>query len=271
MNIITISPVIWRAFIHTQSHCSFSPLSSNKSSRYATLAFSNLVSPSRITTSGIPRLPEVSSLIVWSNLHSFLVHQPAATNSMHWQSTHTPHTQHLQSDPHLQSSWRSVVESFCRHSQHVKTVGYFRRGTQSLMFDWILSATLSKDKISTTGILNSSSLLFLLIPPNLGRTPHSHFLERELIHWVTKAKNVEWWHAPLVLRDFSQSNMLDVINAWNDIKNNFRILFTCNTPCNISKLFKFQWYFKEMYSYFQAIMKFITMKIFIMKILIKYF
>ena len=41
-----------------------------------------------------------------------------------------------------------------------------------------------------------------------------------------------------------------------------------NTPCNILETFKFQWYFKKMYLCFQAIMKFIVMKIFIMKILI---
>ena len=40
-----------------------------------------------------------------------------------------------------------------------------------------------------------------------------------------------------------------------------------NTPCNISEKFKFQ-YFKKMYPCFQAIMKFIIMKI--MEILIKY-
>ena len=103
-----------------------------------------------------------------------------------WQSTHTPHSQHLQSDPHLQSSWKSVVEPFCGNSQHIKIVGCFRRGTLLLMFNGILSATLSKEKISTTGVTQGN--LELLLPPffpvshqtntirfNLGRTPHSHF------------------------------------------------------------------------------------------------
>ena len=42
-----------------------------------------------------------------------------------------------------------------------------------------------------------------------------------------------------------------------------RILFTCNTSCNISELFKFQWYFKKMSSCFRAIMKFMIIKLFI--------
>ena len=50
--------------------------------------------------------------------------------------------------------------------------------------------------------------------------------------------------------------------------NNSRILFTCNTPCNISEIFKFGWYLKKIYSRFQAIMNVITMKILI-KILLK--
>ena len=70
------------------------------------------------------------------------------------------------------------------------------------MFDRILSATLSREKISTTGVTQGN--LELHLPPvspnshqtqitikhNLGLTPSSHFLEGELIHWVAKAKNV---------------------------------------------------------------------------------
>ena len=66
----------------------------------------------------------------------------------------------------------------------------------------------------------------------------------------------------------SQSNILDVTSVWKwYFNNNSRILFTFNTHCNISEIFKFQWYFKKMYSCLQSIMKFIIMKIFIMKIL----
>ena len=42
----------------------------------------------------------------------------------------------------------------------------------------------------------------------------------------------------------------------------------CNTTYNISEIFKFQSYFKKMHFCFQAITKFIIMKIF-MKILLK--
>ena len=35
--------------------------------------------------------------------------------------------------------------------------------------------------------------------------------------------------------------------------NKVKYYFTCNSPCNISEIFKFQWYFKKMYSCFQAL------------------
>ena len=50
--------------------------------------FFNMLTLSWITTSGIHKSPEVKCLIVWSKLNHFLVHQPAATNSMHFQSSH---------------------------------------------------------------------------------------------------------------------------------------------------------------------------------------
>ena len=40
------------------------------------------------------------------------IHQSAVTNSMHLQSTYTPHLQYLQSDAHLESSQTSVVEVY---------------------------------------------------------------------------------------------------------------------------------------------------------------
>ena len=58
---------------------------------------------------------------------------------------------------------------FYGNSQHVNAVGYFSRGAPSLMFDGILSATLSKEKIPTTGVTRES--LELLLPPF---SPHSH-------------------------------------------------------------------------------------------------
>ena len=54
------------------------------------MVFFNPVTPSWITTIGISKSLEVWFLIVWSSLNLFLVHQPAAKNSMQLQSTHTP-------------------------------------------------------------------------------------------------------------------------------------------------------------------------------------
>ena len=51
-----------------------------------------------------------------------------------------------------------------RNSQHIKTIGCFRGGAPSLMFDEILSATLSKENISTIGDTQGNVELFF--PPN---------------------------------------------------------------------------------------------------------
>ena len=83
---------------------------------------------------------------------------------------------------------------FCRNSQHVNVVVCFCRGAPSLIFYGILSATLSNEKISTTGVTQWN--LELPPPPfppvlflhNLGLAPRPHFLEGELIHWVGMAK-----------------------------------------------------------------------------------
>ena len=80
--------------LSTQSQCPFSPLPSNKSRRYTTLVFFNLATPGELLTSGIPKSPEVRFLIVQSSLNHFLVHRPAATNSMHMQCAHTRHLQY---------------------------------------------------------------------------------------------------------------------------------------------------------------------------------
>ena len=85
----------------------------------APLAIWYLDEAMRITRSKI-------SYTVWSNLNRFFVHQPAATNSMHVQSTHTPHSQRLQWDLHLEHGRRSAVELFCGNSLCVKTVWFFR-------------------------------------------------------------------------------------------------------------------------------------------------
>ena len=113
---------------------------------------------SQITKSKISFFP-----LVWSNLYHFLVHQPAATNSMHLQSTHLLNLHHPLSDPHLKSGRRSAVQLFCGNSQHVNPVDCFRRGVPSLMFDGFLYVTLCEE-ISTTGITQGN--LELPLPPD---------------------------------------------------------------------------------------------------------
>ena len=61
------------------------------------------------------------------------------------------------------------MELFCRNGQRVKAVGCFRRGAPSLMFDRILNATLSEEKVSASGVTQGN--LELLLPPN---SPDSH-------------------------------------------------------------------------------------------------
>ena len=135
--------------------------------------------------------------MVWSNLNHFFVHQPATMNFMHLQSSHTPHSQHLQSDPHLESVRRTVVGLFGRSSVSLKTVGCFCRGAPSLMFDRILSVTVSEEKASTSGVTHGN--LELLLRPNfpdshqrwhLGLTQRPHFYKEELIQLGDKSKNV---------------------------------------------------------------------------------
>ena len=55
---------------------------------------------------------QVRFLIVWLSLNSFRIYQPAVTDSMHLQSTYTPHLKHIQSEAHLEYSWTSGVEVF---------------------------------------------------------------------------------------------------------------------------------------------------------------
>ena len=57
----------------------------------------------------------------------------------------------------------SAVELFCGNSQRVNSVGCFRRGATSLMFDGILNATLSEEPY-TTGVKQGN--LELSLPPN---------------------------------------------------------------------------------------------------------
>ena len=57
-----------------------------------------------------------------------------------------------------------MVGPFCTNSQRVKTVGCFHRGAPSLMFDRVLNATLSEEKVSFTGVTQGN--VELLLPSN---------------------------------------------------------------------------------------------------------
>ena len=52
------------------------------------------------------------SLIVWSSLNYYHVHQPVATNSMHLQSTYTPYLQHLSNQRHIWNPFKHLQWSF---------------------------------------------------------------------------------------------------------------------------------------------------------------
>ena len=57
-----------------------------------------------------------------------------------------------------------MVGLFCVSSQHVRVVGCFFRGVLPQMFDEILDATLSEEKVSTTGVTQEN--LELPLPPS---------------------------------------------------------------------------------------------------------
>ena len=119
-------------------------------------------------------------------------------NCMHLQSTHTPHFQRLQSDPHFGSGRRSVVELFCRNSLPVKAVGCFLRGAPSLMFNWNSKCdSVWGEGFHHWGYTEESwtplASWFSWFTQNtntwrwiLGLIPRPHFLEGELIHLVDK-------------------------------------------------------------------------------------
>ena len=133
--------------LHTpQSTPLLLPLTPNKSRRCTNPVFFNpvliLLLPVQSIQAGFLNHHKKRFLLVWSSLNYFPVHQPAATNFMHLQSTYTPHLQHIQSEAHMESSRTFAVELYCGNSQRIKAVGYFRRRAPSWMFDRILNATL---------------------------------------------------------------------------------------------------------------------------------
>ena len=54
-----------------------------------------------------------------------------------------------------------MVGSFCGNSQRGKTVGCFRGGAVSLIFDSIPNATLSEERVSTTRVTEGNLELSL--------------------------------------------------------------------------------------------------------------
>ena len=69
---------------HTPIYTAFSaPFPKNKSRRYNISVFFSPYTPSRITTSGISKSPQIRFLIVLWSLNYFTVHRPATTNSIH--------------------------------------------------------------------------------------------------------------------------------------------------------------------------------------------
>ena len=109
-----------------------------------------------------------SCLRVRSSFNYFPAHQSAATNSIHLQSTYTPHLQYLSNRRHIQSPVEHLRWSFfCRKSRCLQTVGYFRRRAPSWMFGRILNATLIiarrkfEEKLSITWVIQGNLILTL--------------------------------------------------------------------------------------------------------------
>ena len=109
-------------------------------------------------------------------------------------STHTPHSQRLQSHPNMKIGRMPVVELFCRNSLHVKAVECFHRGAPSLMFDGILNVTLSEKKASNTGV-TQGNLKFLLRTDS----PDSHQTQ------IQEDETLDWPHVPISLKENSSS------------------------------------------------------------------
>ena len=147
------------------------PYPPNKSRRCTNPAFFNpvliLLLPVQSIQAGFLSHHKKRFILVWSSLIYFPVHQPAATNSMHLQSTYTPHLQHIQSEAHLKSSRTSAVELYCGNSQRIKAVGYFRRRAPSWMFDRILNATLPNNYLPLCWKLATFPGMFEDIPRNV--------------------------------------------------------------------------------------------------------
>ena len=118
----------------------------------------------------------VITIVVIINIIVYIL---VVVNSVYLHSTHTPHSQRLQGDPHLESGSRSAVELFCGNSLCVKAIGCFRRGAPSLMFDGILNVSLSEE-VSTTGVTQGN--LNLILRPNSLDSHQKQIQEYEILY-----------------------------------------------------------------------------------------
>ena len=132
---------------------------------------------------------------------------------MHLQSTHTIHLQHIESEAHLESS-RSLVDLFCRNSERIKAVGYFRRRAPSWMFDRVLNSTLPSNYLPLCKNGNIPQKVW----PNFLECLRTYSLECEYLPTFPRMfddlpRNV-WGHSPECLMTFPR--MLDDIfwNTW---------------------------------------------------------
>ena len=165
--------------------------------------FFNLVTPSRITTNGVPKSPEVRFLTVWSSINHFLVHPKLW---LWFPCTCSPPTPCIHSTSGQIHIWNLVGSLWrCFFAEVVYMVRLLVVFTEKLHC-WCLTGFKMRLCLRRKfplmglhrGILNSCCLLILpwftpntsTIRWNLGLTSHPHFLEEEPIHLVYKAKNV---------------------------------------------------------------------------------
>ena len=120
-----------------------------------------------------------NSFIVQLDLNYFTAHQPAATNSMHLQSTYTLYLQHLSNCRHIWNPVEQLQWTFI--AELVDIFGPLAIFTAPLwMFDRILNAALSNKH---KGILDSPCPLIRLI--HTKHKPKHLILDRPLLSYTS--------------------------------------------------------------------------------------
>ena len=168
----------------TKSHHPFSPLPSNKSRKRdtRTCLFQSGYSQLNYHKQDFPKSPELWFALDRA-LTTFLYTKLLLPIPYSCSPPPPPNSQHPQSDPHPESKQRPAVELPWRSSQRVKSVGCFRRGAPSLMFDWILNMTLPKE-LFTIGFTQRNPKL-LLSPNSLD----SHQIENKKMKFWTNPRS----------------------------------------------------------------------------------